>query len=72
MITATVIPLTGMASVRALCAAQALEMWAKHKMLSTRTATPTRMMRLAAEITGKTFKRHDYLGAAAALRAAIA
>lgn len=62
----------GLARVRALCCAQTLEMWVKHKMLTTRTAPPARMMRLASEITGQTFKPRDYLGAAAALRALLA
>ena len=58
----------GIQAFRALCCAQALEMWAKHKMLTTRQAKPAFLMQIAAEITGKTFKPRDYLGAAAAIR----
>jgi hypothetical protein len=62
----------GIAAFRALCVAQGLEMWAKHKMLTTRGAKPSFLMRLAAQITGYTFKPRDYLGAAAAIRAMLA
>ena len=62
----------GIAAFRALCTAQALEMWVKHKMLTTRGAKPSYLMRLATQITGKTFKPRDYLGAAAAIRAMLA
>lgn len=58
----------GIAAFRALCTAQALEMWVKHKMLTTRGATPSYLMRLATQITGKTFKPRNYAGAAVALR----
>ncbi len=61
----------GIQAFRALCCAQGLELWVKHKMLSTRHATPARLMTIAAEYTGKTFKPRDYLGAAAAIRAKL-
>ena len=61
----------GIQAFRALCCAQALEMWVKHKMLTTRGAKPALLMTIAAEYTGKTFKPRDYVGAAAALRAKL-
>jgi len=61
----------GIQAFRAICCAQALEMWVKHKMLTTRQAKPAFLMQLAAEITGKAFKPRDYLGAAAAIRAKL-
>ena len=61
----------GIQAIRALCCAQGLEMWVKHKMLTTRTAKPALLMKIASEYTGKTFKPRDYLGAAAAIRAML-
>ena len=43
---------------------QGLEMYAKHKMIPTRGWNAKRMMTAATEITGKSYKRRDYLKAA--------
>lgn len=51
-----------------LAIASALEVYAKHKMRVNRAYTPTNMLKTASRLTGKTFKRGEYLKAAAALR----
>lgn len=55
---------------RLIVLAQALELYHKHKMITTRGATPTRLLRMAAEYTGRTFKgATKYQDAADAVRA---
>jgi hypothetical protein len=49
---------------RAVMLGQALRMYAKTKMLATRNATPSVMLRMAAEYSGKTYKRGQYVQAA--------
>lgn len=51
--------------------AKALELWALHKIQVNRGYTPKRMMELASELCGKTFKPRDYLGAAKELKLQI-
>ena len=53
---------------RALAIASALDLYARTGMKANRAYTPSNMMRVAKEITGKTFKARDYTGAATALR----
>lgn len=50
--------------VRATYLVSALRMYAKSRMLMTRGATPTHMLRLAGQYTGKTYKRGEHLQAA--------
>ncbi|MFY8164592.1 MAG: hypothetical protein ACOVKC_10190 [Brevundimonas sp.] len=54
---------------RATVIASALRLYAKTKMQMNRAYTPTAMLRAAADITGKTFKRGQYVEAADALKA---
>lgn len=54
---------------RAIVLASALRLYANTGMRTNRAYTPKRMMAVAAEITGQTFKARDYAGAAAALTA---
>jgi hypothetical protein len=50
---------------RAITLRQALAMYAKTGMLMTRGATPTVILKLASEYTGKAYKRGQHLQAAA-------
>lgn len=54
---------------RAAVIASGLRLYAKTGIRPSRAYTPTAMMRAAKEITGKTFKARDYMGAADALSA---
>lgn len=54
---------------RALAVASALRLYAKTGMKANRAYTPTAMLRVASEMTGKTFKRGQYREAADALSA---
>jgi hypothetical protein len=54
---------------RATAIASALRLYAKTKIQMNRAYTPTSMLKAASEITGQTFKRGQYLEAAAALKA---
>lgn len=54
---------------RAIVIASALELYAKTGMQANRAYTPTAMLKAAAEMTGRTFKRGQYTEAATALRA---
>jgi len=49
---------------RAITIAHALRFYAKTGMKMNRMYTPTRMMKVASSITGKTYKARDYVGAA--------
>jgi len=49
--------------------ASALRLWAVHRIRANRSYTPARMMEVAQAITGRKFKKLDYLGAAKALEA---
>lgn len=51
-----------------LVVAKALELYAKTGIKANRAYTPARMMQTASQLTGRTFKARDYVGAAAALR----
>jgi hypothetical protein len=55
------------ADYRRIVIANGLKMYAKCGMMPNRAYTPKAMMAKAAELTGKTFKARDYLGAAQAL-----
>lgn len=57
----------GIKVFQATALANALKLYAKTKMQMTRGVTPGRMMKMAGEITGKTFRARDYMGAAVAL-----
>jgi len=59
----------GIAFYRAAAIASALRFYAKTGMKINRAYTPTNMFAAATEITGKTFKRGQYLEAAEALTA---
>ena len=50
--------------------AQALEVWAHHKIKVNTAYTPTAMIRTAEILTGQKFRSRDYLVAANALREA--
>lgn len=50
--------------VRAITLVSALKMYAKHKMIITRGATPAYLLQLAATYTGKKYKRGQYIAAA--------
>lgn len=50
--------------VQATVLESALRMYARSGMLMTRGATPTKLLALANGITGKTYKRGDYIKAA--------
>lgn len=50
---------------RAITLKAALNLYAKTKMLATRNATPTAMLQMATEYTGKTYKRGQHAQAAA-------
>lgn len=52
------------AYVRAQTLASALQLYAKHKIVPTRTVTPTKMLTMATGYTGKTYKRGQYQQAA--------
>ena len=56
------------ATFRAYVIASALDLYAKTGIKANRAYTPTAMLRVAKEITGKTFKRGQYAEAAAAIR----
>ena len=45
---------------RAVAIAKACKMWAQHKIKANRAYTPTAMLRNAAEITGKSYKRGQH------------
>ena len=53
---------------RAIVIASALELYARTGMRANRAYTPSAMLAAAREMTGKQFKRGQYLQAAAALR----
>lgn len=53
---------------QALVIAKALEIYANTGMKVNRAYTPTAMLKMAEKITGKNFKRGDYLRAAQAIR----
>lgn len=55
----------GMNLYRAITLKAALNLYAKTKMLATRNATPTAMLQMATEYTGKTYKRGQHAQAAA-------
>ena len=55
-------------SFRARVIATALEVYAKTGVKVNKAYTPTAMMKAAQELTGKTFAKRDYLGAAKAIR----
>lgn len=50
--------------VRLHYVASGLRMYAKFGMLLTRGATPTKLLKMAAEVTGKRYKRGEYIKAA--------
>jgi uncharacterized protein with FMN-binding domain len=52
--------------------AKALRIYAKHKRQVNRAYTPTAMLRTASSITGKKFRRGQYIAAAEALEAHVA
>ncbi len=54
----------GVSTYQAIVLKRALHLYAKHRMRVNRAWTPTRMLALAGEITGQTFKRGEYLRAA--------
>lgn len=49
---------------RAVTLASALKLYANHKMIMTRGLTPARLLTLATEYTGKTYKRGEHRQAA--------
>lgn len=53
---------------QALVIASALELYAKTGLQAGRAYTPTKMLAMASKLTGKTFKRGEYLPAASAIR----
>jgi hypothetical protein len=56
---------------QALAIKHALRFYAKHKKQINRAYTPTAMLRTATAITGKPFKRGEYLQAADAISAML-
>lgn len=56
------------AVIQATTIATALRMYARTKMRVNRAYTPANMMAMATKITGKTFKRGQYVEAADALK----
>ena len=56
---------------RLLCLKQSLQMYAKFKMVPTRTVTPTLMLKLASAATGKAYKRGTHAQAALDVAALI-
>lgn len=52
---------------RAIAIRSALVLWRDHKIKANSAYTPSAMMRVAAEITGKAFKPRDYDAAISAL-----
>ena len=58
--------------MRILCLAQGCEMYAEFKMIPTRGATATWMLKEAGIILGRKFKRGGHAEAALALRAMLA
>jgi hypothetical protein len=59
----------GINRYRARVIARALRLYDKTKMQVNRNYTPTNMLRVASELTGKTFNRGEYVKAAEALEA---
>lgn len=53
---------------QALVVAKALELYARTGIKVNRAYTPSGMMRTAGQLTGRTFKPRDYVGAAQVLR----
>lgn len=58
-------------NVRRLTVAHGLELYAKTGMLPSRMWKPMRMLMVASEITGKAYKRGEYLRAAADIRSLL-
>jgi hypothetical protein len=58
----------GIKIFQALSLAGALEMYAKFGMKPNRVITPTKMLAMARNITGKDIKARDYKGAAVILK----
>jgi hypothetical protein len=56
---------------RLLAFASGLDLYAKTKIIPNRMWTPMRMLRIAEEATGKTYKRGQYAQAAADIRVAV-
>ena len=56
------------AAVRGLVIASALKLYAKTGMKANRAYTPTNMLNAASQITGKKFKRGQFMEAANAIR----
>jgi hypothetical protein len=63
---------TGVQVYRAAVIKSGLKLYLKTGMKPNRAYTPSAMMRVASEITGKKFKARDYAGAVAALEDWIA
>lgn len=60
--------MTGPEALQALAVSSALRLYAKTGIKANTAYTPTAMMRVVTQLTGKTFKSRDYLGAAKALK----
>ena len=58
---------SGVQTYRAIVIKSGLKLYAKTGMKPNRAYTPSNMMAVASEITGKKFKARDYAGAIAAL-----
>ncbi len=61
--------ITNVSVYRAMVVASALRLYAKTGMKANRAYTPKAMLATASQITGKTFRARDYVGAADALKA---
>jgi hypothetical protein len=61
--------LSGPRAYQALAIASGLRMYAKCRMQVSAAWTPSAMMRMAAALTGNTYKRNEYVKAATDLRA---
>ena len=61
----------GVAVFQALAIKNALQFYAKHKMPINRAYTPARMLRTASSMTGRQYKRGEYLKAAEDLQALV-
>lgn len=62
---------SGIDRYTAAVVAQGLEFYAKHGRPLNRAYTPKNLMAMAVRITGRDFKKRDYIGAAHAIRSAI-
>lgn len=65
---ATVITGDNIPKFQALVIASALELYARTGIRAGRAYTPSKMLAMASKLTGKTFKRGEYLPAASAIR----